>query len=76
MTGIGNPTPARYTSVAIALHWSIAALVVLNLAVGWWMEDLVEPYRTLVVRLHQSSGMTVLVLTLFRSTRGGQRLLR
>ncbi|WP_310533724.1 cytochrome b [Novosphingobium sp.] len=66
MTGIGNPTPARYTSVAIALHWSIAALVVLNLTVGWWMEDLVEPYRTLVVRLHQSSGMTVLVLALLR----------
>ncbi|HVR90607.1 MAG TPA: cytochrome b [Novosphingobium sp.] len=56
----------RYTTVAIALHWAIATLVAINLALGWWMEDLAEPYRTLIVRLHQSSGMTVLVLTLAR----------
>ena len=56
----------RYTRVAVVLHWTIAALIALNLAIGWFMEDLVEPYRTIVVRLHQSSGMTVLALTVAR----------
>lgn len=56
----------RYTRVAVVLHWTIAALIALNLAIGWFMEDLAEPYRTIVVRIHQSSGMTVLVLTVVR----------
>lgn len=66
MSVIGNAQPVRYTKVAIALHWMIAALIAVNLAIGWWMEDLVEPYRTIVVRLHQSSGITVLALTIAR----------
>lgn len=56
----------RYTRVAVVLHWTIAALIALNLAIGWFMEDLAEPYRTIVVRIHQSSGMTVLALTVAR----------
>lgn len=56
----------RYTAVAIVLHWTIAGLILLNLAIGWFMEGLAEPYRTIVVRLHQSSGMTVLALTVVR----------
>lgn len=55
-----------YTRVAAALHWTIAILIITNLAVAWWMEGLEEPYRTLVVRLHQSSGITVLILTVIR----------
>ena len=56
----------RYTRVAVVLHWTIAALIALNLAIGWFMEDLAEPWRTIVVRVHQSSGMTVLALTVAR----------
>ena len=28
----------RYTRVAIALHWAIAALILFNLSVGFFME--------------------------------------
>jgi cytochrome b561 len=58
--------PLRYTSVAIALHWSIAALIVFNLSVGFFMEGFADPLKNIVVPLHISSGITVLVLTLLR----------
>jgi cytochrome b561 len=60
------PAAQRYTRVAILLHWSIALLIVLNFSIAWFMEDLGEPYRTLVVRTHQSSGITVLLLSVVR----------
>ena len=63
MTVSGNQ---RYSSVAIALHWAIAGLIMLNLSIGWFMEGLAEPGRTFVVRIHESSGMTVLALTAVR----------
>ncbi len=56
----------RYTSVAIALHWTIAALILFNLAIGFFMEGFEPKLRMIVVPLHVSAGMTVLVLTVFR----------
>ncbi len=62
-TGAG---PLHYGRVAVCLHWAIAFFILLNLAIGPFMEGLREPARTLVVRLHQSSGITVLLLTAVR----------
>lgn len=56
----------RYTRVAIILHWTIAALIVFNLSVGFFMEGFPLPLKLPVVSLHVSSGMTVLALTVVR----------
>jgi cytochrome b561 len=60
------PTAPRYSSVAIALHWSIAALIGFNLSLGFFMEGFPKPLKSIVVPLHISSGMTVLALTIAR----------
>lgn len=58
----GRQEPIRYTRVAILLHWAIAALILYNLASG-----LLQPLlpRGFFV-FHISSGITILVLSLFR----------
>jgi cytochrome b561 len=55
---------ARYSGVAIAFHWVIALLVVVNLAVGL-LHDAVPALRAWMPG-HKSIGITVLVLTLAR----------
>jgi cytochrome b561 len=59
-------TRDRYTRVAIALHWAIAACIVFNLTSGFLMEGWPPPGRFVVLMLHASSGLTVLALTLAR----------
>jgi cytochrome b561 len=59
----------RYTSVAIALHWLLALLIVAQLALGWWM--LGVPKHPPGVRagwfnLHKSIGLTLALLVLLR----------
>jgi cytochrome b561 len=67
--------PARYTAVAIALHWIIAALLVSMIFYGWWMEGLRE--RALSGEMtfaqvqgaynwHKTAGIAVLILSLVR----------
>lgn len=59
----------RYTRVAIALHWLVAALLVGQIALGWWMQEIpkqpVGP-RVDAFNLHKSVGLTVLALMLVR----------
>lgn len=57
---------ARYSNVSIFLHWGIAALIVLNIALGWIMS---APERGLAqgpFALHQSVGVTILLLSFVR----------
>ncbi|MEO1193884.1 MAG: cytochrome b [Pseudomonadota bacterium] len=61
----------RYTSVAIALHWLIAASIILQLASGLWMADAINEPATQalafeVYQWHKSLGLTVLILSLLR----------
>jgi cytochrome b561 len=56
----------RYTRVAIVLHWAIAAFIVLNLSIGFFMESWPPPVRFTALMLHVSSGLSVLVLTVAR----------
>lgn len=61
--------PARYSSVAIALHWLIAILVIGQLAGGIYMHKLPDDQDALKFTLyqwHKSFGITVLLLTLLR----------
>ena len=49
----------RYSRVAIVFHWTIAALVVANLAIGLLHESLLPG----TIPLHMAIGLTVLALT-------------
>jgi len=52
----------RYTRVAIVLHWTIAALVVVNLTIGLLHDSLLQG----AIPLHKSIGMLVLMLSVVR----------
>lgn len=54
----------RYGKVAIAFHWTIAALVLFNLIVGLFHEGPLRPYG--LMPAHKAVGILVLVLTLGR----------
>ncbi|HYG28354.1 MAG TPA: cytochrome b [Caulobacteraceae bacterium] len=56
----------RYSTVAIILHWTIAALVVANVLIGWQFEELRGPARTPLMQVHKTLGMSILLLTLAR----------
>ena len=58
----------RYTDVAIALHWLLAALVLSQIAFGWYLQEVPRgtPARTIYVNLHKSTGLTIGLLILFR----------
>ena len=59
--------PSRYSAVAQAFHWIIAALIVTQFALGWSGEDLPLGARKLVLLArHKSFGMTILVLAALR----------
>jgi cytochrome b561 len=54
----------RYSSGAIAFHWTIAGLVIFNLLVGL-LHDAVPPVRALMPA-HKAVGITVLALSVLR----------
>jgi len=55
----------RYSRGAIALHWTIAVLVLANLALGLFHESLLDGLKW-VIPAHKALGITVLALTLAR----------
>ncbi|HEY0413873.1 MAG TPA: cytochrome b/b6 domain-containing protein [Allosphingosinicella sp.] len=57
---------ARYTRVAVWLHWTIAALIVVNLLIGLFHEDFAKPVTATLMFWHKSIGFAVLALTLVR----------
>ena len=60
------PYLSRYSRVAIWLHWIIAALIVLNLALGFFAEEFDRTARTAMMNAHKATGFTILLLTLAR----------
>jgi cytochrome b561 len=70
MTAIppASATPAAYGSVARALHWLLAVLVLGQIAFGWYLETVARgtPARSAIVNLHKSTGLTIGLLILFR----------
>ena len=55
----------RYSLIAIFLHWTIAALLAFQIAVGSALEDLGAGGFALF-QLHKSIGITILALTVAR----------
>ena len=60
--------PARYGNVAIALHWIVAALVLVMIGLGYYMSDIPRgtPDRSFYFNVHKSIGLTVALIVLFR----------
>lgn len=53
----------RYTRTAVALHWTIVALIVTALGMGWFMTDMaISPLQLRVYSWHKWIGVTVLAL--------------
>lgn len=63
-----DDTHLRYSNVAMTLHWLIAILVIANVCSGVYFGEL-APRGTVpwwVVPMHESTGLTVLVLSVLR----------
>jgi cytochrome b561 len=57
----------RYTGVAIALHWIIAAAILCTFALGLYMHELpLSPTKLKLYSYHKWIGVTIFVLVLFR----------
>jgi cytochrome b561 len=59
----------RYGTVAIALHWLIAALVFCQIYLGWWMIEIPKypvGVRASWFNLHKSIGLTIALLVVLR----------
>jgi cytochrome b561 len=57
---------ARYTRTAIALHWMIAVLIVVNVLLALSADYLPDDWVRPVIDTHKSIGITVLGLALMR----------
>ena len=59
---------ARYTPLQIALHWLIALGIVALLALGLYMVGLPRglPFKSVLLNLHKSLGLTVFLLVVIR----------
>lgn len=58
----------RYSTVAIALHWTIALLIISNIGLAWYFNTLHGEAAAGPVQLHKSIGITVLLLSVARLT--------
>ena len=59
--------PIRYSAVAQALHWIIAALIVTQFTLAWMADDLpLGSHKLGLLARHKSFGMTVLMLAALR----------
>jgi cytochrome b561 len=63
-----TPSPAaRYSTVAIALHWLLALAIIATLGVGLYVEGLpFSPHKLKVMSWHKWAGITILVLSAVR----------
>lgn len=61
-----NDAHARYSTGAIWLHWIIAALIVVNLFLGFFHEDFERSVRGSMMMVHKATGLTILALSLAR----------
>lgn len=63
------PGERRYGALAIALHWAIAVLILVQLGLGWWMNEVLpdhSPAQDQVQDVHVAVGLSVLLLVLVR----------
>lgn len=59
----------RYSTAAMILHWTLAVLILVQLALGWIMNEVLPdhtPTQQTVEGVHISLGLTILILVLVR----------
>jgi cellulose synthase/poly-beta-1,6-N-acetylglucosamine synthase-like glycosyltransferase/cytochrome b561 len=61
-----NSARGRYTGLAIALHWMIAAFIAINVGLALSVDFLPDSAVRPVIDLHKSIGITVLGLVILR----------
>jgi len=62
-----RPAGARYTPVAIGLHWLLALLIIGTFALGIYMHELpMSPTRLKYYNWHKWAGVTILALSALR----------
>ena len=62
-----GPARKRYTTVAIVIHWLIAAAIIFQIILSWRMGDEPkQPATYSIFQLHKSIGITILLLSLAR----------
>lgn len=61
-------SPASYSTVAIVMHWAIASLIFLNVALGFYMaaQPKTLPTHDQVLFYHASIGSLIFLLAVFR----------
>jgi cytochrome b561 len=57
---------SRYSRGAIVFHWTIAILIIGNIAGALISDDWEGPARAAIMGLHKATGITILVLSLAR----------
>ncbi|HYG28778.1 MAG TPA: cytochrome b [Allosphingosinicella sp.] len=62
----GSSHAARYSRIAIVLHWAIAILILVNLPLGIFNEEIEAVSGSSPMWLHKSIGLSVLVLSIAR----------
>lgn len=60
------PVVTRYSAVAVALHWLIAALLISNILLGWAHEQVTRDRAAQLMAWHKSTGIVILLLSLIR----------
>src|SRR5438445_399562 len=64
--GPSGASAARYSTVAILLHWTIALAIVLQIILSGRMDGPHTPETFAVTQLHKSIGISILLLSLVR----------
>ena len=63
MNASNGATRQPWTRLAVALHWLVAVLILLNIALGWVAEEMaMSPAKLQVFLWHKSIGLSVLAL--------------
>ena len=66
---LSDSPAARYTAVAVGLHWLVAALVLVQVTWGWSMQQIPKSppgLRADAFNVHKSIGLVLLALMLLR----------
>jgi cytochrome b561 len=58
--------PNRYGTVAMSLHWLIAAAIIVNIVIVLLIDDLPRPEKMMWMGWHKSIGLSVLLLSIAR----------
>jgi cytochrome b561 len=69
MSALASTDSVRYGRVAMTFHWLIALLIVIQVCLGWYMNEVLPdhtPGQAQVQNIHISLGLTILLLVLAR----------